>query len=69
MFDNNSNLEGAIRRSQMLESAKKYDTSAGGDADLSKLSPDNAASLIADLQRAPVPKVKPLEGFSILPQK
>jgi hypothetical protein len=68
MFDNNSGLEGAIRRSQMLEGAKKYDTSLGGEADLSKLNAEKAAALIADLQRAPVDKVKPLEPFSVVPQ-
>ncbi|MFA7338504.1 MAG: hypothetical protein WC028_17080 [Candidatus Obscuribacterales bacterium] len=68
MFDNNAGLEGAIRRSQMLEGAKKYDTSLGGEADLSKLNAEKAAALIADLQRAPVAKVKPLEPFSVVPQ-
>ncbi|CAF0900087.1 unnamed protein product [Rotaria sordida] len=68
MFDNNAGLEGAIRRSQMLESAKKFDTSLGGEADLTKLNAEKAAALIADLQRAPVAKVKPLEPFSVLPK-
>lgn len=68
MFDNNAGLEGAIRRSQMLEGAKKYDTSLGGEADLTKLNAEKAAALIAELQRAPVTKVNPLEPFSVVPQ-
>lgn len=58
MFDKNSALEQAIRNSQLVETAKKYDHSQpDGRADFSKINGDNAARLVAELQKAPPPKI------------
>ena len=63
MFDNNALLEGAVRRSQMLENAKKYDTSLGGEADLSKIGQDKIAIMVGDMQRAPNTVVQTVEAL------
>jgi len=55
MFENNAALEAAIRNSQLVETAKKYDTSQGGNPDLEKVRKDNGDKLIAELQRNPTP--------------
>jgi hypothetical protein len=55
MFENNSALEAAIRNSQLVETAKKYDSSQGGSPDLEKVKKDNGDKLIAELQRNPTP--------------
>lgn len=54
MFENNAALESAIRNSQLVETAKKYDSSSGGP-DLEKVRKDNGDKLIAELQRNPTP--------------
>jgi hypothetical protein len=55
MFENNAALEAAIRNSQLVETAKKYDSSQGGAPDLEKVKKDNGDKLIAELQRNPTP--------------
>jgi hypothetical protein len=53
MFNNNSDLEKAVRNARTIEAAKKYDTSRDGDPDLNKIKGENADKLIADLQLPP----------------
>ncbi|MBA3995516.1 MAG: hypothetical protein C0469_18515 [Cyanobacteria bacterium DS2.3.42] len=55
MFGNDAKLEAAIRNSQLVETAKKYDSSQGGAPDLEKVRKDNGDKLIAELQRNPTP--------------
>ena len=55
MFGNDPKLEAAVRNSQLIETAKKYDTSQGGAPDLEKVRKDNGDKLIAELQRNPTP--------------
>ena len=70
MFDKNSALEQAIRNSQLVETAKKYDHSKDGSADFNKINSENAARLVAELQKAPPAKfadgkVKPNPLFGL----
>lgn len=55
MFGNDAALEAAVRNSQLVETAKKYDTSQSGNPDLEKVKKDNGDKLIAELQRNPTP--------------
>lgn len=60
MFGNDANLERAIRNSQIVETAKKYDTSKDGQPDLEKVKKDRGDQLIAELQIAPKKAVTPI---------
>ncbi len=55
MFGNDAKLEAAIRNSQLVETAKKYDSSQGGARISKKVRKDSGDKLIAELQRNPTP--------------